>query len=58
MKAAVVHGPGKVTCDTVDDPVLKDERDVILQNMCNGNVRHLCVLIFAFIPEVFHNPDR
>jgi hypothetical protein len=20
MKAAVIHGPGKMTCDTVDDP--------------------------------------
>ncbi|MBC7851140.1 MAG: glutathione-dependent formaldehyde dehydrogenase [Chitinophagaceae bacterium] len=31
MKAAVIHGPGKVTCDTVDDPILKDDRDVILK---------------------------
>ena len=23
MKAAVIHGPGKVTCDTVDDPTIK-----------------------------------
>jgi hypothetical protein len=22
MKAAVIRGPGKVTCDTVDDPVM------------------------------------
>lgn len=31
MKAAVIHGPGKVTCDTVDDPTIKDDRDIILK---------------------------
>ena len=31
MKAAVIHGPGKVTYDTVDDPKIKDERDAILK---------------------------
>jgi threonine dehydrogenase-like Zn-dependent dehydrogenase len=31
MKAAVIHGPGKVTCDNVDDPVLKNDRDIILK---------------------------
>jgi threonine dehydrogenase-like Zn-dependent dehydrogenase len=31
MKAAVIHGPGKITCDNVDDPILKDERDIILK---------------------------
>lgn len=31
MKAAVIHGPGKVTCDTVDDPIIKDPTDIILQ---------------------------
>ncbi|RYF92348.1 MAG: glutathione-dependent formaldehyde dehydrogenase, partial [Chitinophagaceae bacterium] len=31
MKAAVIHGPGKVTCDNVDDPILKDDRDIILK---------------------------
>ncbi len=31
MKAAVIHGPGKVTYDTVDDPILQDKRDVILK---------------------------
>src|SRR5688572_6371624 len=31
MKAAVIHGPGKITCDTVDDPIIKNERDVILK---------------------------
>lgn len=31
MKAAVIHGPGKVTCDTVDDPQIKDQRDIILK---------------------------
>ncbi len=31
MKAAVIHGPKKVTYDTVDDPKLKDERDIILK---------------------------
>ena len=31
MKAAVIHGPGKITCDNVDDPKLKDDRDIILK---------------------------
>jgi threonine dehydrogenase-like Zn-dependent dehydrogenase len=31
MKAAVIHGPGTITCDTVDDPVLLTDRDVILK---------------------------
>jgi len=31
MKAAVIHGPGKVTCDTVSDPVIKEDRDIILK---------------------------
>jgi threonine dehydrogenase-like Zn-dependent dehydrogenase len=31
MKAAVIHGPGKVTYDTVADPIIKDDRDIILK---------------------------
>ena len=31
MKAAVIHGPGKVSYDTVDDPIIKDNRDIILK---------------------------
>ncbi|MBA2250802.1 MAG: glutathione-dependent formaldehyde dehydrogenase [Chitinophagaceae bacterium] len=31
MKAAVIHGPGKVTCDNVDDPKIKEQRDIILK---------------------------
>jgi threonine dehydrogenase-like Zn-dependent dehydrogenase len=31
MKAAVIHGPGKVTCDQVDDPILKKQDDIILK---------------------------
>jgi threonine dehydrogenase-like Zn-dependent dehydrogenase len=31
MKAAVIHGPGKITCDTVDDPSIKDNRDAIIK---------------------------
>ncbi|MDB5202940.1 MAG: dehydrogenase [Ferruginibacter sp.] len=31
MKAAVIHGPGKVTYDTVPDPKLKSPRDIILK---------------------------
>jgi threonine dehydrogenase-like Zn-dependent dehydrogenase len=31
MKAAVIHAPGKVTCDNVDDPGIKDDRDIILK---------------------------
>ena len=29
MKAAVIHGPGKITYDTVDDPIIKDQRDIL-----------------------------
>lgn len=31
MKAAVIHGPGSITYDSVDDPVLKDPQDIILK---------------------------
>ncbi len=31
MKAAVIHGPGKVTCDNVDDPKIKNSTDIILK---------------------------
>jgi threonine dehydrogenase-like Zn-dependent dehydrogenase len=31
MKAAVIHGPGTITYDTVDDPVIKEQRDIILK---------------------------
>lgn len=31
MKAAVIHGPGNISYDTVDDPQLKDSRDIILK---------------------------
>ena len=31
MKAAVIHGPGIIKYDTVDDPKLKDPRDMILK---------------------------
>ena len=31
MKAAVIHGPGKITCDNVEDPKLKESGDVILK---------------------------
>jgi threonine dehydrogenase-like Zn-dependent dehydrogenase len=31
MKAAVIHGPGKVTYDTVEDPKIEAARDVILK---------------------------
>jgi threonine dehydrogenase-like Zn-dependent dehydrogenase len=31
MKAAVIHAPGKITYDTVDDPILKSDRDIILK---------------------------
>ncbi|WP_028788994.1 zinc-dependent alcohol dehydrogenase [Terrimonas ferruginea] len=31
MKAAVIHAPGKISCDTVDDPVLKDSTDILLK---------------------------
>lgn len=31
MKAAVFHSPGKITCDTIDDPKLKEDRDIILK---------------------------
>jgi threonine dehydrogenase-like Zn-dependent dehydrogenase len=31
MKAAVIHGPGKITCDQVDDPTIKAPTDIILK---------------------------
>jgi threonine dehydrogenase-like Zn-dependent dehydrogenase len=31
MKAAVIHGPGSVKYDTVDDPKLKEKDDIILR---------------------------
>ena len=31
MKAAVIHGPGKVTCDQVEDPVIEKKSDIILK---------------------------
>jgi threonine dehydrogenase-like Zn-dependent dehydrogenase len=31
MKAAVIHGPGKITCDTIDDPQIQQQDDVILK---------------------------
>ena len=31
MKAAVIHGAHKVTCDTVDDPSIQTDRDIILK---------------------------
>lgn len=31
MKAAVIHGPGKITCDNVDDPQIKEQDDFILK---------------------------
>ncbi len=31
MKAAVIHGPGKITCDTVDDPIIQKSRDAIIK---------------------------
>ena len=31
MKAARIHAPGKISYDTVDDPEIKDQRDVILK---------------------------
>ncbi|MCH5598858.1 alcohol dehydrogenase catalytic domain-containing protein [Niabella ginsengisoli] len=31
MKAAVIHGPGSIKFDTVDDPKLQNDRDVILK---------------------------
>ncbi|WP_228424275.1 alcohol dehydrogenase catalytic domain-containing protein [Chryseobacterium geocarposphaerae] len=31
MKAAVIHSPGVITCDTVDDPMIKESHDIILK---------------------------
>lgn len=31
MKAAVIHAPKTITYDTVDDPVIKEERDAIIK---------------------------
>ncbi|MDQ0593871.1 threonine dehydrogenase-like Zn-dependent dehydrogenase [Chryseobacterium ginsenosidimutans] len=31
MKAAVFHAPGNITCDTMDDPIIQDQNDIILK---------------------------
>ncbi len=31
MKAAVIHGPGTITCDTIDDPIIQNEDDIVLK---------------------------
>ncbi|WP_294820950.1 zinc-dependent alcohol dehydrogenase [uncultured Flavobacterium sp.] len=31
MKAAVIHGPGAIKCDTIDDPKLENQDDIILK---------------------------
>ncbi|MDV6167007.1 zinc-dependent alcohol dehydrogenase [Flavobacterium sp. DG1-102-2] len=31
MKAAVIHGPGKISCDTIDDPSILNPDDIILK---------------------------
>lgn len=31
MKAAVIHSPGNISYDTVDDPILNDSRDIIVK---------------------------
>ena len=31
MKAAVIHGPHKITYDTVDDPTIQEQDDIILK---------------------------
>ncbi len=31
MKAAVIHGPGSITCDNVDDPIIQNPDDIVLK---------------------------
>jgi len=31
MKAAVIHGPGKITCDNVNDPIIEKDDDIVLK---------------------------
>lgn len=31
MKAAVIHGPGNISYDTVDDPIIREQSDIILK---------------------------
>lgn len=31
MKAAVIHAPGKITCDNIDDPIIEKGDDIILK---------------------------
>lgn len=31
MKAAVIHGPGTITCDNIEDPIIKNQDDIILK---------------------------
>jgi len=31
MKAAVIHGPGTITCDNIDDPIIEKDDDIVLK---------------------------
>lgn len=31
MKAAVIHGPGKISCDNIDDPKIENPDDIVLK---------------------------
>ena len=51
MKAAVIHGPGVVSYDTVADPIIKDTRDIILKVTATLFVDLIC----TYFQAVFHN---
>ena len=52
MKAARIHGPKSVTYDTVDDPIIKENRDVILKVTATAIWGRTCI----FTQAVCHSP--
>lgn len=51
MKAAVIHAPGKVTCDQTEDPSIKDPGDIILKVTATA----ICGQIYTSIQVVFRH---
>jgi threonine dehydrogenase-like Zn-dependent dehydrogenase len=54
MKAVRIDGPGKISYDTVDDPKIKDQRDIILKVTATAIVGQT----FIYIQEAFHKRDQ
>ena len=48
MKAAVIHGPGKITCDNVDDPSIEQRHRYYFKSYRNSNMRFRSAHIFRW----------